>query len=89
MNSQFFQAVADLLRHIESLNVPSDQYGVLDGGQTLEVSKALHERIQGTPEFTMFESVGGSWYCYDEFDEWVVVEPGVTAAAIAELFEVS
>jgi hypothetical protein len=89
MNSQFFQAVADLLRHIEGLGIPSGQYGILDGGQTLELSKALHERIQGTPEFRMFESVGGSWYCFDEFDEWVVVEPEISATAIAELFGVS
>jgi hypothetical protein len=87
MNSQFFQAVADLLRHIENLGVPSDQYGILDSGQTLELSKALHEQIKDVPEFKAFESVGGSWYCFDDFDEWVVVEPGVTAVAIADLFE--
>lgn len=89
MNSQFFQAIADLLRHIEGLGIPSDQYGVLDSGQTLELSKALHERIQGTPEFRAFESVGGNHYCFDDDDEWVVVEPGISATAIADLFEVS
>jgi hypothetical protein len=88
MNSQFFQAVADLLRHIESLGIPSDQYGILDGGQTLELSSSLHQQIKDTAQFKTFESVGGNHYCFDEFDEWVVVEPGITADAIAELFEV-
>lgn len=88
MNSQFFQAVADLLRHIEGLGVASDQYGIVDAGQTLELSSWLHEQIKDVPEFKAFESVGGSWYCYDN-DEWLVVESGVTANAIADLFEVS
>lgn len=88
MNSQFFQAVADLLRHIENLGIPSDQYGVLDSGQTLELSSSLHERIKDVPEFKTFESVGGSWYCYDD-DDWLVVESGVTAAALSSLFEVN
>lgn len=88
MNSQFFQAVADLLRHIESLNVPSDQYGVTDGGQTLELSKALHERIKDVPQFKTFDNAGGCWYCFDD-EDWFVMEPGVTADAVASLFEVS
>ncbi|HEY9653656.1 MAG TPA: hypothetical protein V6C95_23545 [Coleofasciculaceae cyanobacterium] len=89
MNSQFFQAVADLLRHIEGLGIPSDQYGILDSGQTLELSQALHEQIKDAPQFQAFESVGGSWYCFDEFSDWEVVEPGISASAISELFEVS
>ena len=70
-NSQSFQAVADLLRHIESSGVSSDQYGVLDGGQTLELSKALHARLKDTSEFRAFENLGGNWYCYDD-NEWEV-----------------
>ncbi len=84
LNSQFFQTVADLLRHIEGLNVASDQYGVLDGGSTLETSQALYEQIKETPEFKAFQEVGGSQYSYDD-DEWVVAE-GVTPAAIASIF---
>ena len=70
-NSQFFQVVADLLRHIESSGVPTDQYGVLDGGSTLELSKALHARLKNTSEFRAFESLGGNWYCFDD-NEWGV-----------------
>jgi len=70
-NSQSFQVVADLLRHIESLSVPADQYGVLDSGQTLELSKALHSRLKDTSEFRAFENLGGNWYCYDD-NEWEV-----------------
>lgn len=70
-NSQFFQVVADLLRHIESSGVSSDQYGILDSGQTLELSKALHTQLKDTPEFQAFESIGGNWYCYDD-NEWEV-----------------
>ncbi len=70
-NSQSFQVVADLLRHIESLNISTDQYGVLDGGQTLELSKALHTRLKNTSEFRAFENLGGNWFCYDD-DEWEV-----------------
>jgi hypothetical protein len=88
MNSQFFQAVADLLRHIESLGVASDQYGILDAGETLELSKALHEQIKETACFKTFESIGGSWYCYDD-DEWIAQTEGVSANTIADLFEVS
>ena len=65
-NSQSFQVVADLLRHIESLSVPADQYGVLDSGQTLELSKALHGRLNDTSEFRAFENLGGNWYCFDD-----------------------
>lgn len=70
-NSQFFQVVADLLRHIESLSVPADQYGILDGGSTLELSKVLHARLKATSEFRAFETLGGNWYCYDD-NEWEV-----------------
>lgn len=70
-NSQFFQVVADLLRHIESLGVSSDQYGVLDGGATLELSKVLHTQLKDTSEFQRFEKLGGNWYCYDD-NEWEV-----------------
>ncbi len=85
LNSQFFQVVADLLRHIESLNIASDQYGVLDGGSTLELSTALHERIKETNEFKAFEQVGGNHYCYDD-NSWTL-QSGVTASAIANIFE--
>ncbi len=84
LNSQFFQVVADLLRHIEGLNFASDQYGILDGGSTLETSQVLYEQIKETPEFKAFQEVGGSQYSYDD-DEWVV-ESGVTSKAIASLF---
>jgi hypothetical protein len=70
-NSQSFQVVADLLRHIESLNISTDQYGVLDSGQTLELSKALHAQLKDTSEFRAFENLGGNWYCYDD-NEWEV-----------------
>jgi hypothetical protein len=70
-NSQFFQVVADLLRHIESLSAPADQYGILDGGETLELSLALHAQLKDTSEFQAFEAIGGNWYCYDD-DEWEV-----------------
>ena len=70
-NSQSFQVVADLLRHIESSGVSSDQYGILDGGQTLELSKALHAQLKDTSEFRAFENIGGNWYCYDD-NEWEV-----------------
>ncbi len=70
-NSQSFQVVADLLRHIESLNISTDQYGVLDGGQTLELSLALHTRLKDTSEFRAFENLGGNWFCYDD-NEWEV-----------------
>ena len=71
LNSQFFQTVADLLRHVENLEVPADQYGVLDSGQTLELSSALHARLKDTSEFQAFENIGGSWYCFDD-NEWEV-----------------
>jgi hypothetical protein len=70
-NSQSFQVVANLLRHIEDLDIPTDQYGVLDSGQTLELSKALHTRLKDTSEFQAFENIGGNWYCFDD-DEWEV-----------------
>jgi hypothetical protein len=70
-NSQSFQVVADLLRHIESSGVSSDQYGILDGGQTLELSLALHAQLKDTSEFQAFENIGGNWYCYDD-NEWEV-----------------
>ena len=70
-NSQSFQAIADLLRHIESLSVSADQYGVLDSGQTLELSKALHARLKNSSEFQAFEKLGGNWYCFDD-NEWEV-----------------
>lgn len=88
MNSQFFQAVADLLRLIESLNAPANEYGVLDSGQTLELSKALHERIKETSEFNAFERLGGNHYCFDD-EEWIVQTEGIDADAIASLFEVN
>lgn len=72
MNSQFFQAIANLLRLIENLNAPSDQYGVADSGQTLELSEAVYNQIKDSSELKEYESLGGSWYCYDsnELDEW-------------------
>jgi hypothetical protein len=70
-NSQSFQVIADLLRHIESLNISTDQYGILDGGETLELSKALHTRLKETSEFQAFENIGGNWYCFDD-NEWEV-----------------
>jgi hypothetical protein len=70
-NSQSFQVVANLLRHIEDLDIPTDQYGILDGGETLELSKALHTRLKDTSEFQAFENIGGNWYCYDD-NEWEV-----------------
>ncbi len=70
-NSQSFQTVANLLRHIENLNISTDQYGILDNGQTLELSKALHAQLKDTPEFRAFENLGGNWYCFDD-DEWEV-----------------
>lgn len=85
LNSQFFQAIADLLRHIEGLNVASDQYGVVDGGETLELSKALHERIKETSEFKAFENVGGNHYCYDD-DSWTV-KGGIQLSELANIFE--
>ena len=88
MNSQFFQAVADLLRHIESLNAPANEYAILDGGGTLECSSWLHEQIKETACFKTFESVGGSWYCYDDL-EWIAQTEGVSASTIAVLFEAS
>jgi hypothetical protein len=75
LNSRFFQVVANLLQHIEGLNVASDQYGVLDGGETLELSKALHERIKEASEFKEFEEKGGSWYCFDD-TSWTVQSDG-------------
>ncbi len=77
---QTYQAIANLLRYIEGLNVASFQYAILDGGSTLELSKALHAQIKETPEFKAFESIGGNHYCFDD-DEWVV-ESGVTSKAI-------
>jgi hypothetical protein len=70
-NSQSFQVIADLLRHIENLNISTDQYGILDGGQTLELSLALHTRLKETSEFRAFENLGGNWFCYDD-NEWEV-----------------
>lgn len=71
LTSQFFQTVANLLSHIESLGASTDQYGVLDGGSTLELSSALHARIKDTSEFRAFENLGGNWYCYDD-NQWEV-----------------
>lgn len=84
LNSQFFQVVADLLQHIEGLNIASDQYGILDGGSTLELSSSLHERIKEAPEFKAFEQAGGSHYCFDDDSRELV---GVTPAASATIFE--
>ena len=70
--SQFFQALADLLRLVEGLGAPTDQYGVTDGGETLELSKALHTQLKDTPEFQSFEAQGGNCYCYDD-NEWEVI----------------
>jgi hypothetical protein len=53
------------------LNISTDQYGILDNGQTLELSKALHAQLKDTPEFRAFENLGGNWYCFDD-DEWEV-----------------
>ncbi len=82
LNSRFFQTVADLLRLIESLGAPADQYGVLDGGETLELSKALHERIKATSEFKTFENIGGSHYCYDD-----TAENGIQLSELANIFK--
>jgi hypothetical protein len=69
--SGFFKAVGSLLELIENLNAPSDQYGILDAGETLELSTALHNQIKDTSEFQDFESNGGCSYCYDD-GEWEV-----------------
>lgn len=69
LNSQTYQAIANLLRHIEGLNVAADQYSILDGGQTLETSQALYEQIKESPEFKAFQEVGGSQYSYDDNDD--------------------
>lgn len=71
LNSGFFQALADVLRLIESLNVSSDQYGVLDAGQTLELSIELYTQIKDSFEFQSFEEKDGCWYCYND-DSWEV-----------------
>jgi hypothetical protein len=83
LNSQTFQAIADLLRRIEALNTPSDQYCVADGGETMELSTAVHEQIKESSEFQTYTQLGGSWYCFDD-DSWTV-ESG--ASAIATIFE--
>lgn len=57
MNFRFFQALADLLRLIESLNAPTNEYSILDSGQTLELSKALYEQIKDTSEFKLLCSL--------------------------------
>lgn len=67
-NSQTFQTIANLLQLIESLNIPTSEYGILDSGQTLELSSALHEQIKETSQFKAFEAVG-NWYCFDEAED--------------------
>lgn len=69
--SSFFQSVANVLRLIESLDAPSDQYGVVDAGETLELSKSVYNQIKNAPEYRDFEASGGGSYCYDD-DEWEV-----------------
>lgn len=71
LNSDFYFAIASLLKLIESLNIPADQYGVLDGGETLEISMAVRDHLQPLPEFARFQEMGGSYYCYDD-NEYVV-----------------
>jgi hypothetical protein len=86
LNSEFFQTVANLLRHIESLGVAPSEYGILDSGQTLELSTALHEQIKETLEFKAFENVGGNHYCFDD-DSWTV-ESGIQLSHLNAIFEV-
>ncbi|MFB8788636.1 MAG: hypothetical protein U7123_07235 [Potamolinea sp.] len=64
--SAFFKAVADVLKVIENLGTPSDQYGVVDAGETLELSSALYKQIKNSSEYRNFESNGGGSYCYDD-----------------------
>jgi hypothetical protein len=75
LNSNFFQVVADLLRYLEGLNAPTAQYGILDGGSTLELFTALYEQIKESSEFKIFEGNNGSWYCFDD-TSWTVQSDG-------------
>ena len=70
-NSSFFKALADVLEIIENLGTPSDHYGIVDAGETLELSLALYNQIKDLSEFHSFEGNGGTYYCYDD-DSWEV-----------------
>jgi len=67
--SSFFKAIAGILELIENLGIPSDQYGVVDNGEALELSKNVYGRIKDTPEYLDYEANGGGSYCYDD-NEW-------------------
>jgi hypothetical protein len=58
-SSATYQAIANLLRHIEGLNFPKSDWCIYDGGQTLELTTELYNKIDETDEFQAFESIGG------------------------------
>jgi hypothetical protein len=70
--SSFFDAVAKVLKLIESLNTPSDWYGVVDSGETLELCSTVYTLIKDSSEFQAFEAQGGNYYCFDDDGGWEV-----------------
>ena len=50
-SSKTYQTIANLLRHIESLDFPKSSWCIYDGGQTLELTTELYNQISQTAEF--------------------------------------
>jgi hypothetical protein len=65
-SSATYQVIANLLRHIEGLGFPKCDWCIYDGGQTLELTTELHNKISQTDEFQAFESIGGCYALEDD-----------------------
>jgi hypothetical protein len=85
-SSATYQIIANLLRHIESLNFPKSDWGICDAGQTLEVTTELHNKICETAEFRAFEAIGGGCLLEDE-NPYLPELDGISAGAIAYIFQ--
>ena len=85
-SSATYQVVANLLRHIESLDFPKSDWGICDAGQTLELTTELHDKICETAEFRAFEAIGGGYLLEDE-NPYLPELDGISTAAIAYIFQ--
>jgi hypothetical protein len=85
-SSTTYQIISDLLRHVEGLRFPKTDWCVYDGGQTLELTTELYNRISETPEFKAFESIGGC-YSLEDDNPYLPELDGISLATISAIFE--
>jgi hypothetical protein len=68
LDSELYHALADLARFLEA-NATKEDYGFLDGGQTLEIRSTLLEKCRQNLEWQQleqrYEQVNGSLYTPD------------------------